>query len=55
MPRVLDAVRACGGLLATALRGSPPTARAWRWGPADPTGFAALGIDETLVHTWDIT
>lgn len=21
----------------------------------DPSGFAALGVNETLVHTWDIT
>ena len=54
VPRVLDAVRACGGLLATALRASRPTVRAWHWGPTDPTGFAALGVNEILVHTWDI-
>jgi hypothetical protein len=54
VPRLLDAVRACGGLLATALRASLPTVRAWHWGPTDPTGFAALGVNEILVHTWDI-
>jgi hypothetical protein len=54
VPRVLDAVRACGGLLATALQASPPTLRAWHWGSTDPTGFAALGVNEILVHTWDI-
>ena len=52
---VLDAVRSCGGLLAAALRASPPEVRAWHWGPTDPTGFAALGLNEVLVHTWDIT
>ena len=39
---VLDAVRSCAGLLAMALRAAEPEARAWHWGPTDPTGFAAL-------------
>jgi hypothetical protein len=54
-PRVvLRIVAACGGLLALALRAAGPEARAWHWGPTDPSGFAALGVNETLVHTWDI-
>lgn len=51
---VLRVVRAAGGLLAAAIRTAAPDARAWHWGPADPGGFAALGVNETLVHTWDV-
>ncbi|WP_216592482.1 hypothetical protein [Verrucosispora sioxanthis] len=39
---VLAVVTACGRLLG------------WHWGATDPGGFAALGVNETLVHTWDI-
>ncbi|MFD9123980.1 maleylpyruvate isomerase N-terminal domain-containing protein [Kitasatospora sp. NPDC059571] len=52
---VLDVVRACGGLLAAALATGRPKDRAWHWGPTDPTGFAAMGTAEILLHTWDIT
>ncbi|MEU4622614.1 maleylpyruvate isomerase N-terminal domain-containing protein [Actinoplanes sp. NPDC023801] len=51
---VLRIVAACGGLLSAALRTAGPGARAWHWGPTDPSGFAALGVNEILVHTWDI-
>jgi uncharacterized protein (TIGR03083 family) len=51
---VLRIVAACAGLLSAALRTAGPSARAWHWGPTDPSGFAALGVNETLVHTWDI-
>lgn len=44
-----------GRLLSTALAASETSARAWHWGPTDPSGFAALGVNETLVHTHDIT
>jgi hypothetical protein len=52
---VLQVVRAAGGLLVGALAVSGPEARAWHWGPCDPSGFAAMGVAETLLHTWDIT
>ncbi|MBF9068952.1 maleylpyruvate isomerase N-terminal domain-containing protein [Streptacidiphilus sp. NEAU-YB345] len=55
LTEVLQAVSACGGLLSAALAAAPPEARAWHWGPTDPTGFAAMGVTETLVHTHDIT
>lgn len=51
---LLRIVTAAGRLLSTTLDTSEPTTRAWHWGPTDPTGFAALGVNETLVHTFDI-
>ncbi|GAA0457410.1 hypothetical protein Aca07nite_69910 [Actinoplanes capillaceus] len=51
---VLSVVVACGAVLSAALRVAGPDARGWHWGPTDTTGFAALGVNETLVHTWDI-
>jgi uncharacterized protein (TIGR03083 family) len=43
-----------GRLLSTTLAASDASARAWHWGPTDPSGFAALGVNETLMHTHDI-
>ncbi|GLW73849.1 hypothetical protein Kpho02_61470 [Kitasatospora phosalacinea] len=51
---VLTTALACGELLALALAAAGPGARAWHWGPTDPTGFAAMGVAETLLHTHDI-
>ncbi|WP_433320329.1 maleylpyruvate isomerase N-terminal domain-containing protein [Micromonospora sp. CA-269861] len=53
--QVLTVVRACAGLLAAAVDAAPPDARAWHFGPCDPSGFAAMGVAETLLHTHDIT
>ncbi|NYI04919.1 maleylpyruvate isomerase N-terminal domain-containing protein [Allostreptomyces psammosilenae] len=52
---VLRVVRACAGLLSAALATADPGTRAWHWGPCDPTGFAAMGVAEILLHTHDIT
>ncbi|WP_431678269.1 maleylpyruvate isomerase N-terminal domain-containing protein [Kitasatospora sp. KL5] len=52
---LLQVVRAAGGLLSAALAAAGPEARAWHWGPCDPSGFAAMGTAETLLHAWDIT
>ena len=52
---VLQVVSACGRLLSRALAAAGPDVRAWHWGATDPSGFAALGVTETLVHTFDIT
>ncbi|MEU4164395.1 maleylpyruvate isomerase N-terminal domain-containing protein [Actinoplanes sp. NPDC026670] len=51
---VLQIVAAAARLLSLTLRSAGPGARAWHWGPTDGSGFAALGVNETLVHTWDI-
>ncbi|MET7964574.1 maleylpyruvate isomerase N-terminal domain-containing protein [Micromonospora zamorensis] len=53
--QTLTVVRACAGLLATAVDAAPADARAWHFGPCDPAGFAAMGVAETLLHTHDIT
>ncbi len=52
---VLQVVIASGRLLSSALDAAGPDARAWHWGATDPGGFAALGVNETLLHTYDIT
>ena len=52
---LLDSVTGAGRLLSAALAASDPSVRAWHWGPTDPSGFAALGVNETLMHTHDIT
>jgi uncharacterized protein (TIGR03083 family) len=51
---VMDVVAAAAGLLRDALRSADPAVRGWHWGPTDPSGFAALGVNEILVHTVDI-
>ena len=52
---LLRIVTGAGRLLSTTLAASDPSVRAWHWGPTDPSGFAALGVNEALVHTHDIT
>ncbi|NEY32729.1 hypothetical protein GTU99_11090 [Streptomyces sp. PRKS01-65] len=52
---LLTVVEACGGLLATAVDSAEPTTLAPHvFGASDPEGFAAMGVVETLVHTYDI-
>ena len=52
---VLQVVKACGSLLSSTLTAAGDDTRAWHWGPTDPGGFAALGVTETLMHTYDMT
>ena len=52
---LLQVLEASGALLTAIVRTKPPTARSHHiFGAADPEGFAAMGIVETLVHTHDI-
>jgi mycothiol maleylpyruvate isomerase-like protein len=51
----LEGIRIAGALLATTVRDAPADVRAWHpWGHADAAGFAAMGVVELLVHTYDI-
>ncbi|WP_055468819.1 hypothetical protein [Streptomyces ardesiacus] len=52
---LLTAVEACGGLLASVVDSTAPDVLAPHvFGASDPEGFAAMGVAETLVHTYDI-
>ncbi|NUW35439.1 maleylpyruvate isomerase N-terminal domain-containing protein [Nonomuraea sp. SMC257] len=52
----LEGVGIAATLLATTVRSTPADARAWHpWGHSDITGFAAMGVVELAVHTYDIT
>ncbi|ADB31874.1 hypothetical protein Kfla_2809 [Kribbella flavida DSM 17836] len=52
---LLQVLDASGGLLAAIVRTTPETVRAHHiFGAADPEGFAAMGVVETLVHTHDV-
>jgi uncharacterized protein (TIGR03083 family) len=51
---VLAVVTACGRLLAVAADAADEGPVAWHFGLSDAAGFAAMGVAETLVHTYDI-
>lgn len=52
---LLQVLESCGALLAAMVTTTPATVRAHHgYGASDPEGFAAMGIVETLVHTYDI-
>ncbi|WP_406366461.1 maleylpyruvate isomerase N-terminal domain-containing protein [Streptomyces sp. NBC_01546] len=51
---VLTVVSASARLLSAAITAADPADRAWHWGPCDPGGFAAMGVAELLLHTYDI-
>ncbi|MGH3999663.1 MAG: DinB family protein [Pseudonocardiaceae bacterium] len=52
---LLQVLNACSALLVAAVHTSPPHIRAHHvFGAADPEGFAAMGVVETLVHTHDV-
>ena len=52
---VLAVVTACGRLLSNAIASAGTGPVAWHWGMSDAAGFAAMGVAEALVHTYDIT
>lgn len=52
---LLQALDASGALLVAMARTTPPEVRAYHsFGVSDPEGFTAMGIVETLVHTYDL-
>ncbi len=52
---LLQVLEACGALLTAVVATTAPQVRAFHgFGAADPEGFAAMGVVETLVHTHDI-
>ncbi|MFI1443635.1 hypothetical protein [Streptomyces fructofermentans] len=52
---LLMVLEACGALLTAVVRTTPSTVRSHHvFGVADPEGFAAMGVVETLVHTYDV-
>jgi hypothetical protein len=53
---MIEVLLMVGGLVAAVADTRPATARAWHiWGTADPEGFAAMGVVETLAHAFDLT
>jgi enamine deaminase RidA (YjgF/YER057c/UK114 family) len=52
--QVVTVVEAAGTLLERAVAAAGPADRGWHWGPTDPGGFAALGMNELLNHAYDI-
>jgi hypothetical protein len=54
-PRLLAALSAHADLLYRIARSADPAGRAHHnYGVSDPAGFAAMGVVETLIHTFDV-
>jgi hypothetical protein len=54
-PRLLDALTAHAELLDRIARSADPDSRAHHsYGVSDPAGFAAMGVVEMLIHTYDV-
>ncbi|MDN3296679.1 GNAT family N-acetyltransferase [Streptomyces ficellus] len=52
---LIHVIEATGGLLSAAVRTTPDEVRAWHpYGMAGADGFAAMGVVEALLHTYDI-
>ncbi|SCG72367.1 maleylpyruvate isomerase N-terminal domain-containing protein [Micromonospora coxensis] len=55
IPACLEGIRIAASILASAVREATPEVQAWHpWGHSDGPGFAAMGIVELAVHTYDI-
>lgn len=53
---LLQVIDACGALLTSMVRTTPPSVRSHHvFGASDAAGFGAMGVVETLVHAHDIT
>ncbi len=52
---LLSVVSAFGRMLSKSVAAAEGGPVAWHWGMSDASGFAAMGVAETLVHTHDIT
>jgi hypothetical protein len=51
----LELIVTGGAFLASVVRTASPEARGWHpYGTSDPTGFAAMGVIESLIHTHDV-
>ncbi|MFP8961814.1 maleylpyruvate isomerase N-terminal domain-containing protein [Streptomyces nanhaiensis] len=56
VPACLEGLRIAASLLASTVRDTPADVRAWHpWGHSDAAGFAAMGVTELVVHTYDVT
>ncbi|MFI0259077.1 maleylpyruvate isomerase N-terminal domain-containing protein [Streptomyces sp. NPDC017056] len=56
VPACLEGLRIASSLLGSTVRDTPAGVRAWHpWGHADAAGFAAMGVTELVLHTYDIT
>jgi len=54
-PQAIAYIGAAGGILSSVVRTASPGARGYHpYGTSDADGFAAMGIVEALVHTFDI-
>ena len=54
-PGLLAVLESCGGLLAAMVATAPADRRSFHnYGPSDPSGFAAMGVVEVLVHMHDV-
>ncbi|MFF3007981.1 maleylpyruvate isomerase N-terminal domain-containing protein [Kitasatospora sp. NPDC057940] len=52
---LVEVLEASGGLMVAIARAAAPEVRAYHpWGVADPAGFVAMGLVETLVHLHDV-
>lgn len=51
---LLDTMQMTGSVLALTVETADSASTAWHYGATDPTGFAAMGVGEAILHTFDI-